>query len=155
MGRVRFIQGVIMEQIKKIFKKITGIERLETIKAQAQAEADAASAKAATAKEAAEYATMTPKEAATAKNEAYIAVLDTKVNPENPRNGFFELDWNEQFVLQLKVAGYFGETDEEIVDRWFQDLCRNIGNETGVDMDRRGAGYINVNNLGNGKSEIS
>ena len=98
---------------------------------------------------------MSPKEAATAKNEAYIAVLDTKVNPENPRNGFFELDWNEQFVLQLKVAGYFGETDEEIVDRWFQDLCRNIGNETGVDMDRRGAGYINVNNLGNGKSEIS
>jgi hypothetical protein len=82
-------------------------------------------------------------------------VIDTKVNPENPRNGFFELDWNEYFIVQLKEAGYYGESDEEIADRWFQDLCRNIGAESGVDMDRRGAGYINVNSIGNGKSEIS
>jgi hypothetical protein len=32
--------------------------------------------------------------------------LDTHVNKENVRNGFFELDWNDEFVVQLKQAGY-------------------------------------------------
>jgi hypothetical protein len=97
----------------------------------------------------------TTKEEATSKKEPWVGVLDTHVNPENVRNGFFELDWNEYFIVQLKQAGYVGDTEESIVDQWFQDLCRNIGEETGVNMDRRGAGYINVNNLGNGRSEIS
>jgi hypothetical protein len=71
------------------------------------------------------------------------------------RNGFFELDWNEYFVLQLRSAGYTGETDEAIVDKWFQELCRGVGAEEGVDMERRGSGFVNVNNLGNGKVEVS
>jgi hypothetical protein len=95
------------------------------------------------------------KEIATAKKEPYIAVLDTHVNKDNIRNGFFELDWNEYFVLQLKEAGYKGTSEEEMVDQWFQDLCRNIGAEEGVDMDRRGSGYVNVSNIGNGRAEIS
>jgi hypothetical protein len=81
--------------------------------------------------------------------------LDTHVNKDNIRNGFFELDWNEYFVLQLKEAGYKGTTEEEMVDQWFQDLCRNIGAEEGVDMERRGSGYVNVSNIGNGRAEIS
>ena len=97
----------------------------------------------------------TAKEIATEKKEPWVAVLDTKVNPENVRNGFFELDWNEYFVLQLTEAGYLGTTEEEIVNQWFQDLCRNIGAEEGIDMDRRGSGYINVKGIGNGKAEIS
>lgn len=97
----------------------------------------------------------TAKEIATEKKEPWVAVLDTHVNKDNIRNGFFELDWNEYFVLQLKSNGYQGDTEEAIVDQWFQDLCRNIGNEADINMDRRGSGYINVNNLGNGKSEVS
>jgi len=96
-----------------------------------------------------------PKELATAKKEPYIAVLDTHVNKDNIRNGFFELDWNEYFVLQLREAGYKGTSEEEMVDQWFQDLCRNIGAEEGVDMERRGSGYVNVSNIGNGRAEIS
>ena len=148
--------------MQNFIKKLFGIDKLEEAKAKAtlekisaENEAELATAAAVKAKEAAEYAKLGPKEAATARKEAYIAVIDTKVNPENPRNGFFELDWNEYFIVQLKDAGYYGESDEEIADRWFQDLCRNIGAESGVDMDRRGAGYINVNSIGNGKSEIS
>ena len=38
------------------------------------------------------------KEIATANEEPYIKVLETKLNPDNPRNGFFELDWNQYFV---------------------------------------------------------
>ena len=97
-----------------------------------------------------------PKTAATANKEPWVAVLQTHVNPESPRNGFFELDWNEYFVLMLRNNGYTGITDEEIVDQWFSDLCREVGSEENVPgMDRRGTGYINVNNLGNGKSEVS
>jgi hypothetical protein len=102
-----------------------------------------------------EYAKMLPKERATANKEPYVAVLETHVNDQNPRNGFFELDWNEYFIIQLKAEGYFGETDEEIIDKWWREICRNVAAEEGVNMDRRGSGYINVNDLGNGKSEIS
>lgn len=96
-----------------------------------------------------------PKTTATALGEPWVGVLETHVNPDNPRNGFFELDWNEHFIVMLRGNGYTGGTDEEVVDAWFQDLCREIGNEEGIMMDRRFSGYINVNNLGNGKSEIS
>lgn len=97
----------------------------------------------------------TPKEIATENKEPWVAVLDTHVNKDNIRNGFFELDWNEYFVLQLRSNGFQGESEESVVDQWFQELCRNIGSEADINMDRRGSGYINVNNLGNGKSEIS
>lgn len=96
-----------------------------------------------------------PKEEATAKKQPWVGVLETHVNPENPSNGFFELDWNEYFIVQLKSHGYDGPTEESIVDVWFQSLCRNIGNEQGVDMDRRGSGYINVQKIGDNRSEVS
>jgi len=57
-----------------------------------------------------------------------VGVLNTHVNQDNIRNGFFELDWNEHFVLKLKQEGYGadGDNDEEIVDRWFRELCANV-----------------------------
>jgi hypothetical protein len=97
----------------------------------------------------------TEKELATERKEPWISVLNTHVNSDNIRNGFFELDWNEYFVLQLRTAGYSGDTDEAIVDAWFSELCRNVGAEENIDMARRSSGYVNVNNLGNGKTEIS
>ena len=98
---------------------------------------------------------LSAKEIASANKEPWVAVLDTHVNKDNIRNGFFELDWNEYFVLQLRMNGFQGDTDEAVVDQWFQELCRNIGSESEINMDRRGSGYINVNNLGDGRSEIS
>ncbi len=38
--------------------------------------------------------------------EPMVKVLQVNVNPENPRNGFFELDWNDEFVNMLKQNGY-------------------------------------------------
>ena len=44
------------------------------------------------------------------KSEApWVKVLNMNVNPENPRNGFFELDWNKEFVNMLQQNGYQGE----------------------------------------------
>jgi hypothetical protein len=138
--------------MKKFIKRVLGIDKIELA---AEAALQAKLKEQLVVEETIRLAKLTPKERATEKEESYIAVLDTKVNKDNVRNGFFELDWNEYFIVELRLAGYNGDSDEEIVDRWFQDLCRNIGNEAGVDMDGRGSGYVNVNNLGNGKAEIS
>lgn len=138
--------------MKKFIKRVLGIDKIELA---AEVALQAKLKEQLIVEETIRLAKLTPKERATEKEESYIAVLDTKVNKDNVRNGFFELDWNEYFIVELRLAGYNGDTDEEIVDRWFQDLCRNIGNEAGVDMDGRGSGYVNVNNLGNGKAEIS
>jgi hypothetical protein len=96
----------------------------------------------------------TPKELATESKESWVGVLQTHVAKDDLKNGFFELDWNEYFVLQLKQGGYSGATEEEIVDQWFQELCRNIGNEEGVDMTRRGSGYVNRALRDDGKTEV-
>lgn len=147
--------------MNKFIKKLFGIDKLEAEAANAtkvRIEAEAAAAEAfkaaESAKEEERLAKISPKELATEKKEPWVAVLDTHVNKDNIRNGFFELDWNEYFVLQLKEAGYKGDTEEAVVDQWFQELCRNVGSESGVDMERRGSGFININNLGDGKSEV-
>lgn len=141
--------------MKQWLKKITGIDKLEKQKQDALAQAEAARIISENAKRDEELAKMTPKERATAQGEPYIAVLDTHVNKDNVRNGFFELDWNEYFIVQLRQAGYGyeGDKDEEIVDRWFRDLARNVLADEGQDTSR-GAGYINVNKLADGKAEV-
>ena len=53
----------------------------------------------------------------------------------------------------LKQSGYEGETEEEIVDRWFQTLCKTIGNEQGIDVT--GSGYVKINRRDDGKTEVS
>ena len=149
--------------MKNFIKKLLGFDKLEEEKEILQAARDKAVAETVRAQEEAEaakeqerVAKLTPKERATANQEPYIAVLDTKVNPENPRNGFFELDWNEYFIVQLRQAGYGldGDPDELVVDLWFRDLARNILAEEGQDITR-GAGYINVVPISKGKLEVS
>jgi len=97
-----------------------------------------------------------PKEYATRRKEPWVSVLDVKVNQENVRNGFFELDWNKYFIAQLIENGYGVDNDpeEEIVDRWFRDIVYNMLEAEGQSTDR-GAGYINVVPIAKGKSEVS
>jgi hypothetical protein len=147
--------------MNRFIKKIFGIDKIEAKIEQSLQQAESAKklaeesiVAAERAKEAERLSKLTPKELATEKKEPYIAVLETKVNKDNVRNGFFELDWNEYFVLQLTEAGYIGVTEEEIVDLWFQELCRNVGAEAGVEMERRGSGYVNRALRDDGKTEI-
>lgn len=94
------------------------------------------------------------KELATKNGEAWVAVLDTQVNPDNIRNGFFELDWNNEFIEQLLDAGYKGETNEQIVDQWFRTIVSQMLEEDGQSTDRN-MGHINVVPLDKGRSEVS
>ena len=93
------------------------------------------------------------KELATEKNEPYVSIVKMDIDPNNLHQGAFELDWNDEFVNMLKQNGYKGASEEEIVDRWFQSLCRTIGNEQGVDVT--GAGYVQINRREDGKTEVS
>jgi hypothetical protein len=138
--------------LKKFIKKITGIQAIEDMKIEAEAaavkavkEAAIAKAEMEAAKVAEETAKLSPKDRATAQGMPYVTVLDTHVNKDNIKNGFFELDWNDLFIVQLKQAGYGfdGDPDEEIVDRWFRDIVKGMLEEEGLDPNR-GAGYFFV-----------
>ena len=93
------------------------------------------------------------KEQATKNKEPYVAVLDTHLNADNPKNGFFELDWNNYFIDKLKMSGYRGESDEEVVNQWFTELCANIASEQKIPTPE--AGFINIVPRKDGKTEIS
>lgn len=97
---------------------------------------------------------LTPKEIATKNKEPWVGVVNTHVDKTNPRNGFFELDWNEYFILQLRNAGYDGKTDEELVDQWFVTLYRDAAEAEGISVTGRGAGYVNRALRDDGKTEI-
>jgi hypothetical protein len=140
----------------KILKKWMGIDKLEeNLRVLKEMETKAV-ASTAEAQQAEQEAKMDPKARATARGESYVSVLDTHVNKDNVRNGFFELDWNDLFIVQLKQAGYGfdGDPDEEIVDRWFRDLASNMLAEAGQDPSRSSAGFINVSKIGGGKAVV-
>jgi hypothetical protein len=59
--------------------------------------------------------------------EPWVNVVNTDFDESNPRQGYMELEWNTAFVDFLKQHGYKGKNDEEIVDKWFTELCKNIG----------------------------
>jgi hypothetical protein len=111
----------------------------------------------------------TEKERATAAGEPYIAILKVDVDPNNINSGAFELDWNSKFVANLARAGYQqkpGETEDAIVDRWFQTVCRNIAleiyeqniadpNLREADALREELRNIRSKDIGNGRTEVS
>jgi len=56
----------------------------------------------------------------------WVKVIEVHFDKDNPGRGYFELDWNDDFVGLLGEAGYSGPNPEAIVDLWFNDLCRSI-----------------------------
>jgi len=105
----------------------------------------------------------TAKELATEAGDPYINIISVELDPDDIGNGSFELDWNDVFVARLVKAGYMqrkDDTDDVIVDRWFQSVCRNILNENyeqweaNQPVDSRPR-RVDRNDLGNGRTEIS
>lgn len=96
------------------------------------------------------------KELATERGEPYIAILSMDVDPNDINTGAFEFDWNEKFIANLIRAGYQGKTDADLVDQWFQNVCRNVVLETyeqyeAMNNDSR---YMQSRDLGDGRREI-
>jgi hypothetical protein len=103
----------------------------------------------------------TEKEIATEKGEPWVGILSMDIDPENMHQGAFELDWNEKFVANLVRAGYQGkpdDTDAEIVDRWFQNICRHVVMETWEQeqaMNPDANRVVQTRNIGGGRTEVS
>ena len=91
---------------------------------------------------------LSAKEIATMNKEPWVDVIKVHVNKDDVRNGFFELDWNQYFIVQLKNAGYGaeGDSDEFVIDHWFRDLARSMFIEEGID-ENRSAGFVDVNKI--------
>ena len=109
-----------------------------------------------------EKQTLTSKQQATANGEPYINILSMELDPNDVNNGAFELDWNDKFIINLIKAGYKyrdDDTDQVIVDRWFQTVCRNIALEIyeqqQADPDNRDLRVIRSRDIGNGRTEVS
>jgi hypothetical protein len=104
--------------------------------------------------------TQSAKEVATEKGEPYISIVSVELDPEDIGNGSFELDWNDKFITNLVRAGYQRKPNEDesiIVDRWFQDICRNVVQEN---YEQWEANYAttrraDTQDLGNGKKSVS
>jgi hypothetical protein len=107
---------------------------------------------------------LTAKEQATLDGEPYISILKVDVDPTDINNGSFELDWNDKFVINLIKSGYKvkeTDTDAEIVDRWFTQVCRNVVMEVYeqevADPEKRmyDMRVIAQKDLGDGRTEVS
>ena len=107
----------------------------------------------------AQESTKTEKQLATERGEPYVSMLRMDIDPNNLHQGAFELDWNEIFVARLVKAGYMmkqTDTDADIVDRWFQNVCRHVVMETweqeqAINPTR----YHKVKDIGDGRKEVS
>lgn len=102
----------------------------------------------------------TAKEIANEHGEPYVNIVSMEIDPNNLHQGAFELDWNDKFVANLVRAGYQikpDDTDADIVDRWFQNVCRHVVMETWEQEEamRKSGIYVKTTDLGNGRKEVS
>ena len=96
---------------------------------------------------------LSAKEQATKNGEPWVSILDMDVDMQNISNGSFELDWNDYFIARLVKSGYVGKTDADMVDQWFQNICRNVVMET-YEQEQSDP-KVRKMDLGNGRTEIS
>ena len=75
------------------------------------------------------------KAVATIRKQPWVNVVKMGVNPSNVAAGYFELDWNEEFIAMLYENGYVGQSDEEVVNKWFNDVCRTVLIQEKADLD--------------------
>ena len=102
----------------------------------------------------------TEKQLATERGEPWVAIISMDIDPNNLHQGAFELDWNDKFIFNLIRAGYQikkEDTDAEIVDRWFQNVCRHVVMETWEQEEamKKSGIYVRSTDLGDGRTEVS
>jgi hypothetical protein len=98
------------------------------------------------------------KELATERGEAYVNIISMDIDPNGMGMGSFELDWNEKFIADLVRHGYMmnqNDTDADIVDRWFTNVCRNVVLETYEQYEAMSNRVVKTRDVGDGRSEVS
>ena len=156
MGIKKFIKdvtGVTAREEEELRRQLEEAKRLEETRikiekaneaVQKKKEEQARKRKEKKEKEA--LAKLSPKELATKKGEPWVDVIGFKVNPSSIQKGFFELDWNDYWVLKLKQEGYGadGDPEEEIVARWFRDILLSAAISEGINPKDVFSGSIDI-----------
>jgi hypothetical protein len=75
------------------------------------------------------------KAVANIKKEPWVNVTKMGVDNKNVAAGYFELDWNDEFIAMLHENGYVGQSDEDVVNKWFNDVCRTVLIQEKADQD--------------------
>lgn len=66
------------------------------------------------------------KEKATLLEEPWVDTVESGFDPKEGVNGFhLTLDWNSYWVEYLRMNGYTGLSESDIVEKWFADVCRS------------------------------
>jgi hypothetical protein len=100
------------------------------------------------------------KKSHTIQNKSWHRILKLEFNPKISPEGSFELDWNDLFVKELEEAGYTGHTPDDIVNKWFISICKNVAAEEFGDLNSGGDSDANFEaakrwsqepDMGNGK----
>jgi len=66
------------------------------------------------------------KTVATLRKEPWVSVVKFDIQGDDAKQGEFELDWNEFFIKKLEDAGYVGRSEDEIIQQWFHEVCKNV-----------------------------
>jgi hypothetical protein len=106
---------------------------------------------------------LTAKELATQRGEPWVEVTHFEIDSQDIQTGNFTIDFNDKFVINLIKAGYKykeGDSDHDIVDRWFTQICRSIVLEQHEQMmadpeNRSDMRVVRTRNLGDGRTEVS
>lgn len=69
------------------------------------------------------------KSVADLRGEPWVSMPDIRWDPNDPSRSYFELDYNDHFVMFLRENRYTGTTSEEVVEKWLNDVCRSVGQE--------------------------
>lgn len=117
----------MLSKIKKLFVKDKASAESAAVMAESKADSSPKPRKTKTKN-------LSPKQHATKNNQPWHDVK-LVTNPDDPRNGYYQMDWNEQHIAELRKSGYAGKTDEDVIEEWIRDICRTVAMENEEILD--------------------
>ena len=68
------------------------------------------------------------KEILTLEGKPYIGITNIEFDPENGIG--MEFDWNDYFIEELKENGFTGNTDQDLINDWYNSFCAMVASQS-------------------------
>ena len=77
------------------------------------------------------------KAVANLREEPWIRIINQGLDFDRGVNGGFnvEFDWNDLWIENLRLNGYIGIRDEDMVEQWFTEVCRQAQDNPRSEQD--------------------
>ena len=76
------------------------------------------------------------KEIANLLKQPWVKVINDDLDLTDGPNGYYmEFDWNDHWIEKLRSHGYTGVSDDEVMEKWFVDVCRHQISQANPDYD--------------------